>query len=112
MLAQTDSKFEICRMFMTALELAHTKNIDLDASGSLEKGEMALTVSLTQTYLDKLEKLGAEAAAQEAAKTTAELAAEAEKKEAEEAAKKEAANEAAAKKAAAKEAAAAMQAVA
>ena len=44
--AQSEEKFEVCRMFMAALELAKKGNLDLSTEGNLEDGNQALYLRL------------------------------------------------------------------
>ena len=45
-LANSSDKFEVCRMFLATLQLTNQGNVELEATGSVDKGDMALTVNL------------------------------------------------------------------
>ena len=44
--AQCEEKYEVCRMFLAALQLTNHGNLDLVKSGSIEAGDMALSLQL------------------------------------------------------------------
>lgn len=53
--AQASSSYEVCRMFLAALQLTNAGNVELQTSGSLEKDDLCLTVNLLERQRKKLE---------------------------------------------------------
>ena len=51
-LAQTGEPYEVARLFLAALQLTNWGNVELEAAGSVDGGDMTLTVNL----LDKTRK--------------------------------------------------------
>ena len=44
--AQCEEKYEVCRMFLAALQLTNHGNIDLVKEGSIDDGNMSLSIHL------------------------------------------------------------------
>ena len=53
--AQASSPYEVCRMFLAALQLTNAGNVELQTSGSLEKDDLCLTVNLLERQRRQLE---------------------------------------------------------
>ena len=45
-LADATDKYEVCRMFLATLQLTNDGNVDIATSGSLDTGDLSMTVSL------------------------------------------------------------------
>ena len=53
--AQCSQPYDVCRMFLASLMLSNSGNVELQASGSVETGEMQLTVNLLERTRRKID---------------------------------------------------------